>query len=536
MSADVIEIGQRPLSIEDVVALALGEARPAIDADPALRARIDATVRVVREAVASGRAIYGITTGFGASAEFAVSGEVASQMPLNLLRYHGCGTGRVLGEVEAAAVMAVRLASLARGYSAVRLEVLERMCALLSGRVLPCIPEEGSVGASGDLTPLSYIAALLVGEREAWVGGEVVSARDALRARELAPLALAPKESLAIMNGTSVMTALGCLAWDRARRLARFAAALTAMTSDVLFGVPGHFDDRIFALKPHPGQRTSARWIREGILERDPRDPEQAAPRLSYSWGEGEGGVARGPRIQDRYSIRCAPHVIGVLVDALPWMRATLETELNGVSDNPLFDPETGEALHGGNFYGGHACFVTDSLKNAIANVADLMDRQLVLLNNPLTNEGLPANLVARQGSDRATHHGFKAMEISASALTAEALKLTMPASVFSRSTESHNQDKVSMGTISARECLRIVELTETVAVIHLLALAQAVDLRSPDRCHPASRALRDAVREDVPINDADRRMDQDIERTLARYRAGALPIGSDAIGEGDYP
>jgi histidine ammonia-lyase len=524
----VIEIGERPLSIEDVVALALGEARPAIDADPALRARIDASVRVVREAVASGRAIYGITTGFGASAEFAVSGEVASRMPLNLLRYHGCGTGRVLGEVEAAAVMAVRLASLARGYSAVRIEVLERMCALLARRVRPCIPEVGSGGASGDLTPLSYVAALLVGEREAWMGGEVVGAEDALARLELAPLALEPKESLAIMNGTSVMAALGCLAWARARRLARFAASLTAMTSDVLFGVPGHFDDRIFALKPHPGQRACARWIREALLDRDPLDHEQAAPRLSYSWGDGDG-VARGPRIQDRYSIRCAPHVIGVLVDALPWTKATLETELNGVSDNPLFDPETGEALHGGNFYGGHACFVTDSLKNAIANVADLMDRQLVLLNNPLTNEGLPPNLVARLGSDRATHHGFKAMEISASALTAEALKLTMPASVFSRSTESHNQDKVSMGTISARECLRIVELTETVAVIHLLALAQAVDLRGADRCHPASRALRDAVREDVPINDADRRMDQDIERTLARYRAGALPIPSEA-------
>lgn len=520
-----IAIGEQPLSIEDLVALARGDARPVIDESPTLRARIDASVRIVREAVASGRAIYGITTGFGASAEFAVSSEVASRMPLNLLRYHGCGTGRVLGEVEAAAVLAARLASLARGYSAVRIEVLERMCALLERRVLPCIPEEGSVGASGDLTPLSYVAALLVGEREAWVGGEMVQAEQALARAGIEPLALEPKESLAIMNGTSVMTALACLGWSRARRLARFAAALTAVTSDVLFGVPGHFDDRIFALKPHPGQRACARWIRAGILERD-----EAAPRLSYRWGDAEA-VARAPRIQDRYSIRCAPHVIGVLLDALPWTKAMLETELNGVSDNPLFDPTTGEALHGGNFYGGHACFATDALKNAVANVAELMERQLVLLNNPLTNEGLPANLVARDGSDRATHHGFKAMEISASALTAEALKLTMPASVFSRSTESHNQDKVSMGTISARECLRILELTETVAVIHLLALAQAVDLRGAERCHPASRALRDAVREDVPLNDADRRMDQDIERTLARYRAGALPID-----EGDFP
>lgn len=518
-------IGAEPLAIEDVVALAIGAARPALDPDPELDARIEASVRFVADAIENGRAIYGVTTGFGASAEFAVLPEVAAKMPLNLLRYHGCGTGRVFGETEAAAIVAVRLASLARGFSGVRRCVLERLCALLERRILPVVPEEGSVGASGDLTPLSYLAALVVGEREAWAGGIVTRAAEALARADLAPIRLLPKESLAIMNGTSVMTALGCLAWDRARRLARFAASLTAMTSDVLFGVPGHFDDRIFALKPHPGQRACARWIREAILER-----REEAPRPSYARGDerrtGSEGV-RAPRIQDRYSIRCAPHVIGVLLDALPWTRTFLETEVNGVSDNPLIDPEAGEALHGGNFYGGHACFVTDALKIAVANVADLLDRQLALLNNPLTNEGLPPNLVARTGADKWTHHGFKAMEITASALTAEALKLTMPASVFSRSTESHNQDKVSMGTISARDCLRILELTETVAAIHLLALCQAVDLRGPENCHPRSVALRDAVRAEVPLNDADRRMDLDIERTLARYRAGELPIGA---------
>ncbi len=521
----IVPIGAVPLTIEDVVRLASGAARPVIDPDPELRARIDASVRFVTESIEQGRAIYGITTGFGASAEFSVRPELAARMPLNLLRYHGCGTGRPFGELEAAAILAARLASVSRGYSAVRLEVLERLAALLERRVLPVVPEEGSVGASGDLTPLSYVAALVVGEREAWVSGAIVPASQALGDHGLAPLALAPKESLAIMNGTSVMTALACLGWDRSRRLARLAAALTAMTSDVLSGVPGHFDDRIFALKPHPGQRACARWIREGILDR-----VEDAPRLSYAWGAEPGSaeaVVRAPRIQDRYSIRCAPHVIGVLLDALPWTREMLETELNGVNDNPIIDPGSGEALHGGNFYGGHACFATDSLKNAVANVADLLERQLVLLNNPLTNEGLPANLVARTSADKTTHHGFKAMEITASALTAEALKLTMPASVFSRSTESHNQDKVSMGTISARELVRILELTETVAVIHLLALCQAVDLRGPERCHPASCAIRDAVREEVPANDEDRRMDLDIERALARYRAGALPIGA---------
>jgi histidine ammonia-lyase len=447
-----------------------------------------------------------VTTGYGASATFGVDPELAHQMPLNLSRYHGCGTGQPFSARESAAIVTVRAASLARGYSGVRLELLERLCALVAHGVLPVIPQEGSVGASGDLTPLSYVAAALVGEREVWRDGEIVETRAALDALGLAPLALRAKEGLAVLNGTSVMTAVGCLAWDRARKLGRLATTATAMISDVLEGEPGHFADRIFALKPHPGQRAAARWIRETLGK---ESDEEAA------------------RVQDPYSIRCAPHVIGVLLDALPFTRGLLETELNGVNDNPLVDPEENRFLHGGNFYGGHACLATDTLKNVVANVADLLDRQLALLNNPHTSHGLPANLVARTGHDRFTHHGFKAMEITASALTAEALKMAGPTSVFSRSTESHNQDKVSMGTISAREAHRILELAETVGVIHLLALCQAVDLRGPDAVGEGSRAVWEAVRARVPKNDADRRMDVDIQAALAMYRAGELPLGA---------
>jgi histidine ammonia-lyase len=207
-------------------------------------------------------------------------------------------------------------------------------------------------------------------------------------------------------------------------------------------------------------------------------------------------------------------------------VRQWLEIEIVGANDNPLVDPETGEILHGGNFYGGHACFALDALKTAVANLADLVDRQIALVCNPDTSAGLPANLVGRTGPDRAAHHGFKAMQISASALAAEALKLTMPASVFSRSTECHNQDKVSMGTIAARDCLRIVELTETVAAIGLLTMCQAVDLRAGHNVHKRARALHAAVRARVPKVDADRRQDHDIAAVLALHRAGALPMG----------
>jgi histidine ammonia-lyase len=348
-----------------------------------------------------------------------------------------------------------------------------------------------------------------VGEREVTLQGEVMTAEQGLSALGLEPLMLRPKESLSIMNGTSVMTGLACLAYERARALAALASAVTAMTSAALHGNPEHFDDRIMALKPHPGQRACAEFIREHLADR----PERKVARL-----------------QDRYSVRCAPQVIGVLLDALAHTRATLEIELNSVNDNPIIDTESGEVLHGGNFYGGHVCFVMDGLKNAVANVSDLLDRQLVLLCCPDTSDGLPENLIAGEGPERLAHHGFKAMQISASALTAEAAKLSMPASVFSRSTESHNQDKVSMGTIAARDCLRVLELSETVAVIVLLADCQAVDLRGAGSFGSHTRALYEFIRRDVPMVELDRRQDLDIAQVLARHRAGALP----GIGRGE--
>lgn len=509
--ARTIPIGPAALTIDDVLALARGEARPVLAEDGSWRERIARGARVIARRVEHGPAIYGVTTGFGASCENEVSAAIAADMPLNLLRYHGCGTGAVFGDVEASAIVAARLASLTRGWSGVRLAVLEGLCGLLAHRIIPRIPSEGSVGASGDLTPLSYVAATLVGEREVTLRGEVVSSQAALASEGLAPLVLLPKESLALMNGTSAMTGLACIAARGAERLARFATALTAMAVDVLRGQPGQFDERIFAAKPHPGQTACARWLRED-LECGPRPPKSDG------------------RIQDRYSIRCAPHVIGVLVDALGFAKPTIEIELSGVNDNPLVDADTGDILHGGNFYGGHIAFVMDALKAAIASVADLLDRQLVQLTSPATSNGLPENLVAVTGSAKFAHHGFKAMEISASALVAEALKATMPASAFSRSTEGHNQDKVSMGTIAARDCLRVLELSETVAAIHLLALCQAVDLRRGEGCHARSRALHAAVRSHVLMNTGDRRQDHDIGRVLALYRKGELPTGESGV------
>jgi histidine ammonia-lyase len=512
VSHPLIEVGPTGLTIEQVVALARGNAKVALSNDAEWRRHLTAGSALLAEQLKRGQRVYGVTTGVGDSCETDIPVALAAEFQLNISRLHGCGTGALLTEEESAAVVATRLASLRLGWSGIREVVLQRLCDLINQRVLPCIPSEGSVGASGDLTPLSYLAATLVGEREVLFKGATRPATEALSENGIERIQFGPKEALSLMNGTSLMTGLACLAFDRAAKLARLSASLTAMASDVTLGNQAHFDDRIFAAKPHPGQRAAARWIREDIGY-DPKAPRDV------------------DRVQDRYSIRCAPHVIGVLLDALPSMRSTIEIELNGANDNPLIDPVTGEALHGGNFYGGHIAFAMDSLKTAVANLADLMDRQMALICTPSMNNGLPANLVARKGPDAGIHHGFKAMQISASALAAEALKLTMPASVFSRSTECHNQDKVSMGSIAARDCIRILDLTETVGAIVLLALCQAADIREGAGCHTRTRALRDAIRQQVPVNLADRRMDGDIATTLKLYRSGALPVGAS-----DFP
>jgi histidine ammonia-lyase len=507
-----VVVGQAPVTIEEVVSVARRGARVRLWDHPSFLARHAASRKALLERLARDGIVYGVTTGFGDSCETDVRGELVAELPMNLFRFHGCGVGESFSPEESGAILLARLASLAQGYSAVRLEVLQNLVSLINGGALPVIPSQGSVGASGDLTPLSYVAAVLAGEREVYFHGNVKSSASVLAELGIAPLQLEAKESLALMNGTSAMTGVACLSVARAERLVRWAAALTAMASDVLGGEPRHFDSRIFDAKPHPGQALVARWIREDIEY----DRERARPVT---------------RVQDRYSVRCAPHVLGVLVDALPEVRRFVETELNGANDNPLIDPETGDVLHGGNFYGGHVCHAMDSLKTLVANVGDLLDRQLVLLCHPNTNNGLPANLVGLKGPRAAAHHGFKAMQITTSALVAEAAKLTMPASVFSRSTENHNQDKVSMGTIAARDAVRVLDMVETVAAIHTLALAQAVDLREGAGCHRRSQALHAQVRALVPQNLADRRMDGDIAAILELHRSGRLDSGFGGCG-----
>ena len=510
MPSDIYTVGE-PLTVELLEAVAHGLAKVAGPTAAALE-RTAAGRRVLLAHLDQAGVVYGVTTGFGDSCETPVRGALTLELPQNLVRFHGCGVGPLFDRVQARAIVTARLASLATGYSAVRPSLFAGLVALLERDVVPAIPALGSVGASGDLTPLSYVAAVLSGERQVLDGLGTAPSAPALERAGLAPLTLEPKESLSVMNGTSAMTGLAALALPRALRLARWTAALSAAASDVTRGQPGHFDARLFRAKPHPGQARVAAWMRE--------DLEFERPRL-----------AAGARLQDRYSIRCAPHVIGVLLDLFPALLSMVEIELNSASDNPLADGESGAILHGGHFYGGHVCAAMDTLKTQVAGLVDLIDRQLLLLCQPSESGGLPANLVGAKEAVRAAHHGFKAMQITTSALAAEAAKLTMPASVFSRSTESHNQDKVSMGTIAARDALAVLDLAETAAAIHTLAIAQAVDLRE-GACHLRATALHRSVRIVSPFVDGDRALDGDIEAVRQLWRAGQLDAGSVEIAD----
>lgn len=510
-AAGALVVGRGGVTLEDVAEVALSGRAVTLDPDPAFRRRIDAGAQLLAELLRGGASVYGVNTGYGDSCRVRVPDSLVPELPLQLTRYHGCGTGRFLTPEETRAVLVARLTSLAQGYSAVRWELLEGLEALLNHDILPRIPAEGSVGASGDLTPLSYVAAALCGERDVLFQGEVVPAEEALAAAGLAPLALAPKEGLALMNGTAVMTGLACLAFRRAETLSLLGGRLTALAVAALGGNRDHFQPRFFRLKPHRGQLLVAR-------------------RIHADLGRTPGGTPAG-EVQDRYSLRCAPHVLGVLEDALSWIRRDLGNELNSANDNPLLDPEDGASFHGGHFYGGHVGFAMDALKTAVASVADLLDRQLALLVDTRYNAGLPANLSGARGERAAISHGLKAVQIGASAWTAEALKLTMPATSFSRSTECHNQDKVSMGTIASRDALRVLELAEQVAAALSLATAQALELRRKaeipalERLSTGALGFLAAIRETVPFVEDDTPLDGALGKLVDGIRSRRFPL-----------
>jgi len=518
----LLELDGGSLTIADALDVARRRrtVRLAAHAAEAVRACRELKVSLIAQEIP----IYGVTTGLGDSAHRQVSSAKTAQLQRNLLRFLGCGTGPLTPPEVVRMAMLLRANCLAKGNSGVRVEVVERLLELLNHDVIPLVPERGSCGASGDLVPLSYIGRALVGEARVLHREQTRQAGEVLAELGLEPLELEAKEGLALTNGTSYMSAFACLAVGAARELADLADLLTAMASEALLGNRGHFNAFLFEqAKPHPGMVRSAGQIRALLADSQlALDSEDIVSRRL----DGAGFVELDRHVQDRYSIRCAPHVTGVLRDVLSWVERWVSTEINSSDDNPLFNVAGHRAESGGNFYGGHMGQAMDSLKVALANLCDLLDRQLELVVDEKFNHGLTPNLIPRFGPDHpeaGLHHGFKGMQLCCSAMTAEAIKLCNPATIHSRSTEAHNQDKVSMGSIAARDARTIVELTENIAAIHLIACCQALELRGVERSSPRTRRAFELVRERVAFLDGDRYLDEDIARTVELIRSGRL-------------
>lgn len=507
-------VGASPLSVDDLIRVSVHGEAVRLPDDAGWFERMQAGQERLAKAIAGGIPIYGVTTGFGSNCGTRVSSDGMLALGQSLMRFHGCGAGPCLPIVAVRGAMLCRIQCLGLGYSGVRVALLRRLVDFLNFHITPVVPAQGSVGASGDLTPMSYVAAALTGQREVFFHGERMPASRAIATAGLEPFELDVKEPISMMNGTPIMTGVAIQVVDQCRRILAAATRASAMSLHAMAGHVHHLHPVLFDAKPFPGQKTVAARLR-GLCRAHGSVHEAEVP----------------DSLQDPYSLRCAPHVLGVLADALVWVERWVEIEASGGTDNPIFDPDSGRPLMGGNFYGGHIAFAMDAVKAAVASVADLLDRQAALLVDPHFNRGLPAHLATPAPTGAAPRHGMKAMQITLSALTAEALQATMPAASFSRSTESHNQDKVSMGSIAAREALRVCDLVRHAVAVHLLAAAQACELRGGLAARPGVAAAVAAVRAHSPSLEDDRPLEADILAVQRAVAEGALgmPVHQEA-------
>ena len=475
------------------------------------RERVSAARAVIERVVASGETVYGVTTGFGSLADVRIEPAQTAALQLGIVRSHATAVGSPLSREEARAMLLLRAHVLALGHSGVRPEIVDRMVEMLNRDLIPAVPEQGSLGASGDLAPLAALALPLIGHGELLApGGGTELAAPALAEAGLEPLVLQAKEGLALVNGTQGMLGLGVLAAERMTSLVRAADIAAAMSVEASLGTDAPFDERLQALRPHPGQQASAANLRR-LLD---GSPILASHRESAHL------------VQDAYSLRCAPQVHGATRDALAYVRAVLLTEVGAVSDNPIVLADDGEVRSGGNFHGQPVAVALDALALATVGLASISERRLFRLLDPKLNNGLPAFLVDASG----LNSGLMLVQYSAASLVSECKTLAHPASVDSIPSSAGQEDHVSMGMTSARHARDIATNAELVVAMEAMAAAQALDLRSPLTPGPATRAARDAIREAVPFLDADRELRPDIDACAWLVRDGGLRAAVEAV------
>jgi histidine ammonia-lyase len=491
------------LTIEEVLAVSHGHARAELS--PAARERVRRARALVEARLEDGEAHYGINTGFGTLAEVRIDRADLQKLQRNLILSHAAGVGAPLPIAETRALMLLRANVLAKGVSGIREETLDLLLALLDRGLVPVIPERGSVGASGDLAPLAHLALVLIGEGEAWLEGRRVPGGEALRRCRLAPVTLAPKEGLALVNGTQAMTAVGAHALVRAERLALLADLAGAMTLEGLLGSHRPFLPEIHAARGQVGQAASAARLRD-LLAGSEINASHQGPECH--------------KVQDPYSLRCMPQVHGAARDGITFCRGVLSREVNAATDNPLVFPDTGEIVSGGNFHGQPVALALDVLAIATSHLAAVSERRVEQLVNPSLS-GLPPFLAPNKGLDS----GFMIAQVTSAALASENKVLCHPASVDSIPSSAGREDHVSMGMAAALKARQVVENVRTCLAIELLVAAQALDLRAPLRPAAKVAEAHRRVRAAVPHLEADRELHRDIQTICRLVDDGLLDL-----------
>jgi histidine ammonia-lyase len=490
------------LTLTDVWAVAVEAARAELSDEA--RGRMNAARDVVERAAetSSGEHTYGINTGFGRFVEKTIPPELSGELQLRLLRSHACGVGEPYPDEVVRAAMLLRANALAKGYSGIRVETVELLLECLNHGLLPVVPSRGSVGASGDLAPLAHLALPLVGEGSVLTPGGLLPGGEALASVGLEPIRLQAKEGLALVNGTQFMAAIGALALVRARRLAKTADIACALSLEALQGSRASFRPEIHELRPLPGQIDSAANVLALL--------EGSAIIEAHRWCD---------KVQDAYSLRCAPQVHGASRDVIAYAERTLEVELNAATDNPLVFAEMDELVSNGNFHGQPLAFALDALAMALAELASISERRVERLVNPSLSDGLPAFLTP----DGGLNSGFMIPQYVAAALVSENKVLCHPAGVDSIPTSAGQEDHVSMGNASALKCWTVAGNAEHALAIELLAGAQAVEFLAPLEPGAGGRAAHAFVRSVSPAVVEDRPLSSDIQRIAETIRRGEL-------------
>ncbi len=500
-----MKIDGNSLTLQQVVQVAFQHERVEISED--VLPYVRASRRVISDCLAEGKPVYGINTGFGKLADIRISDEHLDDLQKNLVLSHACGVGKPLFDEAVRAVMLCKANTLVKGHSGVREEIIRNLLTLLNKNILPIIPEQGSVGASGDLAPLAHMSLLLIGEGEARTEKGVLPAREALALAGLEPLKLQAKEGLALLNGTHFMTGLGVINWHLGTLLAESADIIGAISAEALLCTPVAFDDRIHKARGYRGQRASAARLRRMMADSPIRESHIGCSR-----------------VQDPYSVRCMPQVHGAVCDNLDHVASVLSVEINAATDNPLIFVEESEILSGGNFHGHPVATVMDTLGIVVSHLAAMSERRIAFMMDTAMSE-LPPFLVRESG----INSGFMIAQVTAASLASENKVLAHPASVDSIPTSANKEDFVTMGASAAVKGNRIVNNTAHVLAVELICACQALEFRAPLQPGPAAQRVLELVRDSIPSLEQDRRLDEDILAAAELITSGQV---RDAVSD----